>query len=85
MTLEEALAKLNIEDYRLPIIESNSHGELFHCADYICLAEQLSDKDITTFREWFIAIVEWANSTWDRPSSIYQYIITCWNESKIVS
>ena len=37
MNFEEALKKLNIEDYKEAIFNSNSHGELFHLMDYILL------------------------------------------------
>jgi hypothetical protein len=79
MTFEEALVKLNIEDYGEAIWNSHSNGELSHCYDYICLAEQLSDKAIESFREWFIQVVGWASKEWTRPASVYQPILRCWN------
>ena len=33
MNFEEALKKLDIEEYEERIINSNSHGELFHLQD----------------------------------------------------
>lgn len=74
MTFNEALKKLNIEDYREKIINSNSHGELFHLRDYIIFAEIWDTSCIKiTFREFFLAAVEKAK-TWDRPESVYQHI-----------
>ncbi len=72
MAFKEALKKLNIEDYERRIFHSNSHGELFHCWDYVIIAE-LSD-DLDWFREWFIAIVEEAKESWKRPESVFQHI-----------
>jgi len=35
VNFQEALKILNIEEYGERIFRSNSHGELFHCIDYI--------------------------------------------------
>ena len=75
MTFEHALKKLDIEDYGERIVHSNSHGELFHCLDYIWLAEAGADKDMSWFRPWFEDIVDWANEHWQRPESIFQHIL----------
>jgi hypothetical protein len=76
MTFKQALKKLNIEDYGERIFNSNSHGELFHLADYILLAET-APEDISWFREWFIWIVEMAEKYWKRPESVFQHIPRC--------
>lgn len=73
MTFEEALKKLNIEDYGERIFHSNSHGELFHLIQYIEIAEIFSD-DLSWFREWFEFIVKFAEENWKRPESIFQHI-----------
>lgn len=72
MTFQDALKKLDIEDYGEQIFNSNSHGELFHLGQYIRIAEQIKNED-GWFREWFIAIVELAKS---RPDSkaVFQHI-----------
>ena len=72
MNLEEALKKLNIEDYGERIFNSNSHGELIHLFDYIVIAETLDDA--TWFRRWFISAVKYAEENWKRPESIFQHI-----------
>jgi len=72
MNIQDALKKLNIEDYSERIFNSNSHGELGHLLNYIELAEQLEDP--TPFREWFVAAVEQAEKTWSRPESVFQHI-----------
>ena len=83
MTFDEALKALDIEDYKERIWNSNSHGELFHVYDYITVAEYLTNdmipeeerRGVKPFREWFIGMVEHANSHWDRPESVYQHLI----------
>lgn len=82
MTFDEALKKLNIEDHREKIINSNSHGEIFYLQDYIIFAE-IWDKSCikTPFRKFFLDAVEWANETWERPESIYQHIKRVFVES----
>jgi len=75
MTFQEALQKLNIEDYADRIFNSNSHGELFHCWDYISITKAIKD-DATWFRPWFEEVVKWAEANWERPESIFQHIIT---------
>lgn len=72
MTFQEALKKLDIEDYGSRIFNSNSHGELFHLAQYFSMAEKL--KEIGGFREWFIATVAFAEKNMERPESIFQHI-----------
>ena len=73
MNFNEALKVLGIEDYAERIINSNSHGELFHLRQYFILAEMLKD-DATGFREWFEKTVKWAEENWERPESIFQHI-----------
>jgi len=73
MTFNEALKKLNIEDFEDRIYHSNSHRELFHIYDYFQLAT-LSD-DMTWFRPVFLQIVEQAEKHWNRPESVFQHIL----------
>jgi len=72
MLFNDALKKLNIEDYKERIWNSNSHGELFHIIDYIKLAEF---EDTSWFRRWFEDVVKMAEENWDRPESIFQHIL----------
>jgi len=78
-TFDEALKILNILDYKSQIWYSNSHGELFHCRDYITMAKILGEENIDWFRPWFLAVVKEARK-WDRPASIYQHIGTILQE-----
>ena len=71
MTFEEALKKLDIEDYSTRIFNSNSHGELFHLMDYIAIAQI---KDTSWFRDWFVHVVKFAEKNWERPDSVFQHI-----------
>lgn len=80
MTFNEALKKLNIEDYSERIINSNSHGELFHLRDYFFLAEKLENPE--WFREWFIQIIKLAEEKWERPESVFQHIVKILTESE---
>ena len=77
MNFKEALKILNIEEYEERIINSNSHGELFHIFDYVKIAEYYKnkDKDISWFRERFIDVVNQAEEEWDRPESIFQHVL----------
>jgi hypothetical protein len=79
MTFKEALKKLNIEDYGERIFNSNSYGELFHCADYIKIAQEY--EDTSWFRDWFLDVVKWAEDNWKRPQSVYQHILKILIES----
>jgi hypothetical protein len=72
MNFDEALKKLGIEEYKERIFNSNSNGELFHCYDYIMLAEVIEDS--IGFAEWFRAIVKIAEEKWSRPESVFQHI-----------
>ena len=72
ITFKEALEKLNISDFENRIWHSNSRGELFHLADYIHLAEVVSNGK--SFRTWFLIIVESAQEKWRRPESVFQHI-----------
>lgn len=73
MTFDQALQILDIEDFKARIYNSNSHGELFHLADYVKLA-QLIESDPAWFRPWFIACVTLAEQKWSRPESIFQHL-----------
>jgi hypothetical protein len=75
MTFDQALKKLNIEDYKERIFNSNSHGELFHIQDYIFMAENILPENEKYFRFYFEKIVKWAEETWNRPESIYQHML----------
>ena len=73
MNFNDAIKVLNIEDYGERIFNSNSHGELFHLMDYIEIAEGLEDP--SWFRAWFLAVIQAAEETWERPESVFQHII----------
>lgn len=73
MNFQEALTVLGIEDYAERIFKSNSHGELFHLQQYFTLAETFKE-DAKWFREWFVAVVEFAEKKWQRPESVFQHI-----------
>ena len=75
MTFREALEKLGIQDFEERIFNSNSHGELFHLAQYGQLAEVLEEKDLELFRAWFLRLVASAEAKWNRPESIFQYVL----------
>ncbi len=75
MTFKEALRILDIEDFGKRIFNSNSHGELFHLADYIWLAENLVPEDAKYFRQWFIRLVGFAEEEWERPESVFQHVM----------
>lgn len=72
-TFKDALRILNIEDFHDRIFYSNSHGELFHCYDYMQLARLDGDKE--WFRPWFLSVVEAAQKNWERPESVFQHIV----------
>lgn len=72
ISFDEALEKLGISDFRERIINSNSHGELFHIQDYIVLAA--ADLSKEKFSEWFRKVVKFAEDNWTRPESIFQHI-----------
>jgi len=74
VTFDEALKRLNIEDYEDRIFNSSSRGELFHVYDYIMLAETFDDEQAGKFREWFEVVVKGAEGTWRRPESVFQHI-----------
>lgn len=73
MSFQDALKKLNIEDYGERIYNSNSRGELFHISDYIFFAQSFDDT--SWFREWFVKVVEMAERDWKRPESVFQHIV----------
>lgn len=74
MSFTDALRKLNIEDFKQRIMNSNSHGELFHIYDYLMIAKTGSDDNMDWFREWFVGVVTWAEKNWERPESVFQHI-----------
>ena len=78
MTFGEALEKLGIPEYGERIINSNSHGELFHLLDYIQIAQL---DDVSWFRVWFLKVVEYAEMHWKRPESVFQHILTALKDS----
>lgn len=71
MTFQQALQKLGIEKYADRIFNSNSHGELFHLQQYVMLAQ--IEGDMSWFPAWFDDIVEFAETNWQRPESVFQY------------
>ena len=76
MTFEEALKKLDIEDYGDRIFNSNSRGDLYHLQQYIDLAEALEGEgELFKFRAWFTMIVSFAEEKWERPESVFQHIM----------
>lgn len=72
MNLQEALKTLGIEQYAKRIVNSNSHGELFHLQQYFVLAETLGETD--WFADWFKEVVKLAEENWERPESVFQHI-----------
>ena len=72
---EDALRKLNIEDFRDRIFNSNSHGELLHLQDYCIITDAWCDEDLSWFRAWFLKVVKQAEENWDRPESVFQHIL----------
>ena len=77
LDFQESLKILGIEDYSQRIFNSNSHGDLFHIADYIWLAEMFSKgppESYIWFRGWFESVVKYAETTWERPESVFQHI-----------
>jgi hypothetical protein len=77
MTFREALDILGISEFHDRIINSNSHGELFHLGqyfDFVRVFEQASDGDKQWFVGFFKGCVEHAEKTWKRPESVFQHI-----------
>jgi hypothetical protein len=72
MDSNQALSVLGIEKYKERIINSNSHGELFHLYDYIILAKNIGRT--TWFPIWFDGIINEAEKSWERPESVFQHI-----------
>lgn len=76
MTFKEALKVLNIEDFGERIFNSNSRGELVRLVQYGQIAGILEKSgEINVFRDWFLRLVEMAESKWKRPESIFQYVL----------
>lgn len=74
MEFIKVLEKLGIEKYEQRILDSNSHGELFHIQQYYVLADALSHEYSEWFAEWFDDIVKQAEENWKRPESVFQHI-----------
>lgn len=74
ITFEDALKRLGIEKYKDRIWHSNSHGELFHLADYFWFNEITTDNLIPLFTKSFEMFVEHADKTWERPDSVFQHM-----------
>jgi hypothetical protein len=72
MSFKDCCEKLGIAKYAERIFHSNSHGELFHLADYYHLAQ--IEGDMSWFAPWFEAVVKEAEEKWQRPESIFQHI-----------
>ena len=77
-----ALERLDIEDYRERIFNSNSRGELFHLNDYIMIARIVTDDDNGRFKVWFEGAVKFAEEEWDRPESVFQHIPRMMSDSR---
>ena len=77
MSFQQAVEYLGIERYAGRIWNSNSHGELFHCDDYIWLAQWYKDQDFdpSGFSDWFDLVVDFARNHWKRPESIFQHVL----------
>lgn len=73
MNFKDALKLLDIEDYGERIFNSNSNGELLHLIDYCIIADNMEDRELRKFRDWFLKIIDSAKN-WDRPESIYQHL-----------
>jgi len=69
----DALVTLGIEEYEDRIFNSNSHGELFHLQQYFELARIVGATE--WFAGWFRGMVEFAESEWERPESVFQHIL----------
>ena len=72
MNFNDAIVKLDIEEYGKRIFNSNSHGELSHLYDYVLLAKHF--EGMAWFKEWFEATIKYAEENWDRPESVFQHI-----------
>ena len=81
MNITEALKILGISEYKQRIINSNSHGELFHLYDYIRIAGTLKEqpKDLLEFKKSFEINVKHAEDTWSRPESVFQHVLKMFN------
>ncbi len=76
MSYKDALKLLGIEDFSERIFNSNSHGELSHCFDYIVFAQRIlhGNKNFSTFRPLFLECVKIAEQNWKRPESVFQHM-----------
>ncbi len=74
--LSEILKRLNIEEYEDRILNSNSHGELFHVYDYFNIYETLKESSLmlVLFSIFFKSLVKFAEENWERPESIFQHM-----------
>lgn len=77
MSFQEAVKYLGIERYAERIWNSNSHGELFHCDDYIWLAQWYKNNNFDSggFSNWFDLVVDFAEKHWERPVSVFQHVL----------
>ncbi len=82
MTFTEACARLGISEYEERILKSNSHGELFHLADYFRWAETVSDDNLEGFKIAFEVCVRSAGKSWRRPESVFQHMPQCFADLK---
>lgn len=73
MSFNDALKRLNIEDFSERIYNSNSHGELMHLVDYIDMATHIKG-DSAWFRSQFLKCVEFTEANWSRPESCFQHM-----------
>lgn len=79
-TFIKSLEKLGIKEFAERIFHSNSKGELFHCYDYIEIANNIKEQKKGAFRQWFLEVIEFAEKNWERPESVFQHISRFWNE-----
>ena len=76
MNLNQALKIIGVEDYQGRIINSNSHGEMFHLMDYVTLAQAI-EKDAALqpkIEKGMRDAVKFAEENWERPESIFQHM-----------
>lgn len=86
MKFVDALKLLNIEDFKDRIWNSNSRGELFYIAEYVILSQRIeaqNPESLSSFRNWFIGVVEYAEKNWERPESVFQHILRIFIDNSI--
>ena len=76
-TFEESLEILGILEYQDRIMQSNSHGELFHILDYMHLANVVTEKPEIKEKvtKAIHGAVKHAEENWDRPESVFQHMV----------